>query len=439
MTVSSTLHVTANEFSAIYAEAGSYAGVARRLGVSENAVRTLRRRIGEPVPVQDLTAYRNGRQAHQDTHEQIAAVKPEAASPVPTPDFQAMASAFMQLMMSQMAGAMPTAAPANTPEPAVIAPVPEKRVFAQVKSAAATHSDEDYVGPLGDGRPYAGEIWGVTKKRKPLVLAAANSRPRTTLVIGDSHFHPGILPQTLRAMTLVGLHASEIMPEHIVHIGDGGDWASACQHVRNDTWKAKDKPSIRQDLDCFRENWNALNRPMNDGGVTQQRHYCYGNHDAWLVTLEDAHPEMRGLATGELQDILEGQGWTSSDYGEYAFIGGVGYVHVPLNMMGRPVGGQTGENTIANQSTRDTVFGHTHRHAVARRPKMDGVLTTVINCGSSMPAYYVGDYAQLTQGRALDYGVLEVTEFDGRIQSFRFVTMRELEHRYGKDADRRLR
>ena len=177
--------------------------------------------------------------------------------------------------------------------------------------------------------------------------------------------------------------------------------------------------------------WEALNRPLWRADVHPKKHYCWGNHDAWLHTYEDDHFEIKGMATGELSEILENAGWSQTDYGEYYWIGDVGYVHVPLNIMGRPAGGQTAENTVAMQSVHDTVFGHTHRLGVGRRVKFDGEVVTVLNTASSMPEYYVGEYAQLTQGKRMDYGVLEVTDFDGRIQSHRFVSMREPDALYG--------
>jgi hypothetical protein len=100
-------------------------------------------------------------------------------------------------------------------------------------------------------------------------------------------------------------------------------------------------------------------------GWSGRRHYTKCNHRAWLWTFEDKHPELAGFAIGEFDEILATEGWSFSDYGEYYWLGGMAHVHVPLNLMGRPVGGQTAENTIGMQSTRDTVFG---AHAPRRRP-----------------------------------------------------------------------
>ena len=317
---------------------------------------------------------------------------------------------------------------------------PRNLLMPKRSSVESYIASPNVVGPLGTSEPYNGEMFGITKRRRPLIGAPVTSVPRTTLVIGDSHFHPAITDQTSRVMMLAGMHAATIKPEHIVHIGDASDFASLCHHQRNDTWKAKTKPSIRQDLDCMRENWTALNRVLFDKGVIAKRHLCLGNHDGdWPARFEDNTPECIGLVTNEIKDIVVNSGWTMSEYGEMYWIGDVGYTHVPLNIMGKPVAGQTAENTVAMQSTRDKVYGHTHRHAVGRRVKFGDPTVTVVNCGSSMPERYVGDFAQLTQGAQLSYGVLEVVDFDGRIQSFRFVSMRELEHRYGSAVDHMLR
>lgn len=295
----------------------------------------------------------------------------------------------------------------------------------------AIRRDEFEVGPLGSSGPYMGAVFGVSGSRSPSVGAPVSRQHIRVLAIGDSHFHPG-LPQTLRCMALIGHHAAATRPEHVVHIGDGSDWNSVCRHTKNDTWKARVKPSIRQDLDNFAENWEALNGPMDAAGVTSSRHYCMGNHDAWLETFEDSTPEIKGMATGERDAVLDRAGWTHSSYGEFFFVGGVAFVHVPLNIMGKPAGGQTPEVTISNQVTHDVVFGHTHRENRVVRPKMGySNKVTIVNTGSSMPEFYVGDYAQNTQGSALSHGIVDIDIFDGRIQSSTFVPMRELERRYG--------
>ena len=283
-----------------------------------------------------------------------------------------------------------------------------------------------------DDDEYEGAVFGVSNVRAPAVLARPSARHTRVLVVGDSHFHPALDDKTTRCMSLIGHHAAATRPEHVVHIGDASDWASCCRHVRNDTWKARVKPTIAQDLRSFEKNWEALNRPMDDAGVTSSRHLCFGNHEAWLTEFENANPEAKGLGTERLRAILAEYGWSHSEYGEFVSVAGVDFVHVPLNVMGKPAGGVAPENNVAMNAVQDVVFGHTHRHNAATRTKVGlGRRTVALNVGSSMPEFYVGEYAQLTAGSAVSSGCCDVDIFDGRIQGYRFVSMRELESRYG--------
>jgi len=304
------------------------------------------------------------------------------------------------------------------------APEPPRRVYAQ---------------PAGPGTAQAGSMFGTQAKAEPKVVEEASDEVVRDLVLGDSHFHPAIVPQATRMMTLCGLHAVAIGPRNLVHIGDAGDWASVCRHVRNDTYRARFKPRIDEDFEAFRTCWAALNRPMDEAGVTASRHFTQGNHEAWLVQHEEAVPECYGQYTGELDGIMALSGWHSYPFGEYVFIGGVAYTHVPLNLMGRPAGGQTAENTVALQSVYDTVIGHTHRFAMGRRVKFGPAqAVTVLNAGSTMPFGYVGDYAQRSQGSHVDSGVLEVVRKRGRIIGWAFRSAEELEALYGPQADKLL-
>ncbi|PHK92933.1 hypothetical protein CR162_21285 [Pseudoroseomonas rhizosphaerae] len=308
-------------------------------------------------------------------------------------------------------------------------------VISRMDQAPAQQQVEKF-SPLGDSGPYLGEMFGTSIRRSPIIDAPVSSSPIQVTTIGDTHFHPGLDHLTTRLMLLAGIHVAETRTPYLRHIGDTSDFASLCRHTRNDTWKARQKPSIRQDLDSLRLNWDALNLPLELYNHKPQKRVTLGNHCAWAETFEDANPELKGLITGERDSIFRAHGWEVSAYGEFAFLGGVAFTHVPLNIMGKPAGGQTPEVTISNQVTHDLVFGHTHRRNSVLRPKMGyNNRVNVVNVGSAMPEFYVGEYAQLTQGSAVTYGISQMTIFDGRIQSERHIPWREMEMMYGKTAD----
>ena len=281
-----------------------------------------------------------------------------------------------------------------------------------------------------------GEIIEFSAKPKIRVGAPVSSKPCRLLLIGDAHDHPG-LPNKRRA-ELIGHHAVAFGADWAVSVGDLSDANSACHHVRNDTYRARKKPSFAQDLDSFEQFMEAMTDPISRSGMRIRLHETLGNHENWWWTFEDQHPELQGLVTGRLEGILRGHGWTWTPFGEWFFVGGVGITHVPLNIMGKPFGGQNVEKTVAQWATFDVIFGHTHRHAEIMVPKL-GVrnYVKVLNVGSAMPEGYVGDYARNTPN-AYSYGVVECVVFDGHIQSSRFVTMRELEAMHASKLDHRM-
>lgn len=201
---------------------------------------------------------------------------------------------------------------------------------------------------------------------------------------------------------------------------------SFCHHLRDDTYRARLKPTWAQDLRSFREAFRRLNEPLMRLKNPRKCHITLGNHENWAYTYEDNHPAMVGTITGAIEGLFEEFGWTHSPYGAWYMLGGVGCTHVPFTLMAKPFGGKNSERTVAMRATFDIVYGHTQRRGMANVPKLGTHnKIKVINVGSSMPNWYVGDYAKYAPN-GMDYGVLEVVIQDGHIQTGTFVTMTEL-------------
>ena len=99
---------------------------------------------------------------------------------------------------------------------------------------------------------------------------------------------------------------------------------------------------------------------LNDAVAEIPHHICLGNHELRVHKFEEKIPEIQGMMKKELYDSFYDYGWTVSEYGEFKYVGGVAFVHAPLNIMGREYGGKNAEVQIANDSLHDLVFGHTH-------------------------------------------------------------------------------
>jgi hypothetical protein len=244
------------------------------------------------------------------------------------------------------------------------------------------------------------------------------------LVIGDAHDHPTIPKDRFRWM---GRHAAEMGADWVVQIGDMLTLDSLNSHIPNDTLQAKTKNPFYHDLTSGADALGEFNRGL--GSHLCQRHVTLGNHERRAWYYEDANPETAGLLTGPLLALFEQHKWSTSDYGAWWFLGGVGFIHAPLNKLGKTLGGETRQN-ILNKMVFDVVRGHEHQKYLYSSSKF-GPLGEVnlLGTGCALPDHHVEDYAKhCLNGWA--WGVNEVTIRGGKIEAHAWVPMGELERRY---------
>lgn len=246
------------------------------------------------------------------------------------------------------------------------------------------------------------------------------------LAMGDAHDSPLIPKDRFR---WIGKHANAMGADWLVGIGDFLTLDSLNSHIGNDTLLGKAKGPFGDDLDSGEEAMGEIDKGLE--GHKLRRHQTDGNHErrAWLY--ENANPEAQGLLTGPLACMYEQHGWTRTEYGEFFFLGGVGFVHAALNRLGKTYGGKNAEQTIANDAVFDIVIGHSHSGRVWRAPKIGpSQYVNVVNLGCALPHGHVEDYARhATTGWT--WGVYELLIAGGHIESASFVSMLELERRYG--------
>jgi hypothetical protein len=149
-----------------------------------------------------------------------------------------------------------------------------------------------------------------------------------------------------------------------------------------------------------------------------------------LFKFEQNNPEVFGQLQFQLLRLLERFRWTYSQFGQVHFIGGVGFVHVPLNRMGKPYGGKTAEQQIANDCLHDLVCGHSH---VDRKHKASKIGNNrevqIINVGCALPDGYIEPYA-LHSSTGWSYGIADMTIQHGCVRDYNFVSMARLNELY---------
>ena len=251
-------------------------------------------------------------------------------------------------------------------------------------------------------------------------------RAKTVLAIGDIHDSPAIGKDRFY---WVGKHANAIGCDEVVQIGDWATLDSLCSYVGNDTYSGRLKGTVETDFKSLEESHEYFERGLENHKC--KKHITLGNHEDRIWSYQERNPEIYGMLSFRHEDILKSFKWGFTKFGEYHFVDGVGFIHIPLNIMGRPVGGINAEQTISNHTTHDIVCGHTHRFKFITSPKVGNKpRLSVCNLGCALPQFHVEDYAKHSQ-TGWSWGVTELVISNGMITDHAFISMTTLERKYG--------
>lgn len=264
---------------------------------------------------------------------------------------------------------------------------------------------------------------------KPRVVVRASDNPEGETIrvcaIGDVHDSP---TQDKERFKWFGRHIAKTRPDKVVQIGDFGDFHSCSSHEPIGSFSAALKPSYRRDLDSLEEALTLIHKEIKGSNIAL--HVVEGNHEDRVYRFQDLHPEADGMFVEALHDVFARFAWKAKPYGEFLFIGGVGFVHAPKTIMGRAYGGKNSEQQIGNDSLFSIVWGHTHRAVFKQVPKIGpSQHIEVLNLGSAMPQGYVAPYAG-TATTGWTYGVFDLELRGGHIVGHRFIGMDSLREMY---------
>ena len=276
----------------------------------------------------------------------------------------------------------------------------------------------------------------IEKIKKPIIKIVGPvttfSIPTKVFVIPDAHDSPD---KPKERFYWIGCRIKEYNPDYIVCIGDWSSFDSLANfpQLKNWTVKGRQKPNITEDIVSARIALKELYRGMGDD-LKAIRHFCMGNHELRLYNYENEHPEVIGAFSQQFENLWREQGWGISQYGDFYFIKGVGFVHAPLNEIGREYGGRLAESsTISNSALHDMVFGHSHRERSWRSGKIGrGNFVKIVNVGCCLPHGEIEQYAKMSTS-GWSYGVSEFLLADSHIQGHNQISMIELKTRYEEE------
>tara|TARA_R100001460_G_scaffold2030_2_gene6933 strand:- start:257 stop:1375 length:1119 start_codon:yes stop_codon:yes gene_type:complete len=270
----------------------------------------------------------------------------------------------------------------------------------------------------------------IEEYKKPIVRIPAQqttfSKPTKVFVIPDAHCSP---EEDNSRFLWIGKAIKEYNPDYLVCIGDFSSFDSCSFYDKNHTVKGQKKPPILQDINTTEECLKLIHEGMGD--INPVKHYCLGNHEMRLYRYENEHKEVVGAFSQQYETLWRKRGWGISEYGDFYFIKGVAFVHVPMNEMGREIGGKMAEaSVISNGATHDIVFGHSHRERSWRASKLGkGNYVKIVNVGTCMNYGHLEEYAK-NNANGWSYGITQLMISDGHIQSHNFISMLELQEKY---------
>lgn len=260
--------------------------------------------------------------------------------------------------------------------------------------------------------------------RSPPVAEVAKTT--RILAIPDVHICP--TSPDISRLEWIGRHAQEMNPDWIIQGGDLLTADSVEMHSQPGTLGFEKNPRIKADFDILERGLTLFDRGLGSrwrGRKAQTK----GNHEYRFDRFEDRNPQCQGLFVERYESTMNAHGWAVYEFGKYLFVEGVGFIHIPLNTMGRPYGGKTSAQRIANDSVFSLCHFHTHQFQFASAAKMDGHRVDVISAGCALADGHLEHYAKhsLTGWR---YGCLELTVRGGQILDHAWVSMHTLGRRY---------
>lgn len=262
------------------------------------------------------------------------------------------------------------------------------------------------------------------KSSKPRVIPGKDGKVTKIVAIGDTHDSPGSDKSRFKWLAR---YVMDQQPDRCLHIGDFADWNSVSGHEAPGSVAHASRPRFKDDLESAEEAMHTFWREIGDWQIPMD--ITCGNHEDRITRFENKTPETYGSLYSQFEECAARYRWRLHNYGQWLFVDGVGFTHVPHTILGKPFGGQT-DNAIANAATFSVVFGHTHRTTFRRVPKIGPAQSIeILNLGSAMPDGYIAKYAG-TAMTGWTYGAYTLRIRGGHIISQDFIDMEELRQRY---------
>jgi Icc-related predicted phosphoesterase len=250
------------------------------------------------------------------------------------------------------------------------------------------------------------------------------------IAIGDLHDSPNIRDKS--RFRWIAKHIKKVKPDVVVQIGDIITLDSCTHYISDDTYTARiEKPTFMKEMQSFDEALEEFHYVLK--GEKIKKYITLGNHEKRMWRYEDKNPTFYGMCQKEFFGTCRKYKWKVIPWGQYLMLGGVGFIHAPINPMGKEYGGEASERQIANKSKIDIVFGHSHRAQDIRVPKISDTkndFTRILNIGCALPEGHIESYAKHSL-TGWTYQIVEIDIWDNHIMEVQNISMKKLKKLYG--------
>jgi hypothetical protein len=255
-----------------------------------------------------------------------------------------------------------------------------------------------------------------------------DGEPLHIAVIGDAHDSPHLADKS--RFYWLGRYIAERRIPWVVSMGDWWTLDSFSSHTDRGTLEGLAKPTFDQDRDSFHESQRAFQEGLGDW--RPKKDVVLGNHELRAWRWDNLHPEAESHGHKILEAFAQ-WGWRTTPYGEFRFIGGVGFIHAPLQPASdKPYGGKTGGQRASNDTLFDVIRGDDHRHTVSVGDKIGPVRApAVYSAATALPPGYIEGYAR-KGGSTWRSGICEAVIWGGHVRSWSFTEMVLLRRLYGE-------
>lgn len=252
----------------------------------------------------------------------------------------------------------------------------------------------------------------------------SSSKPRTHLVIGDSHSDPDVPNDRY---VWLGRLVAEVRPDVVVDIGDWTEMGSLSSYDKGK--RSFEGRRYHKDIDHSIKAREVFHREIKGLRYKPRLIHTQGNHEHRITKATDEHPALDGLISTDDLKVKE-LGWEEHSFMVPVVVDGIAYAHYfASGIMARPIGGMHLASALLRLGFMSCAQGHAHTFDHAERTRADGskVLGLSVGCyfGHFMP--WAGAQANAMYWR----GIVIIKDVENGYGQVEKIGLDSIRRRYG--------